>query len=95
VPRLSDHERRPRPDDPCALPEDDLQSPRVLLPGEIPRLRRRHNVAEAHDLPLCLGDNLVCDHDDVPVLDLGVRRQQAGDVVALTDLRQPFDRDDA
>jgi hypothetical protein len=37
----------------------------------------------------------VCDHDDVPVLDLGVRRQQAGDVVALTDLRQPFDRDDA
>ena len=98
VARLADDERRPHPDDALRLLQDRLDPARVRLVlrvggGDLARLLRRLVVVEPHDAALDLRDRLLRDDDDVPVLEVDPVRDQRGEVVALAQLRDAFDRE--
>src|SRR5205814_6668435 len=80
------------------LPQHDLDVARVLAGGEVVRAWRGLDCVEADDAALGLRDDLVRHDEHVAVLEparsLGSLAQQDGEVVALGDLRDPFERDD-
>ena len=79
VPRLRDHERRPRPDDRGRLGEDHLEAASVVSGRELARALRRLDVVEPNDAALRLRDGLLRDDDDVAVLErhaLGDQRRR-------------------
>jgi hypothetical protein len=94
VPRLGDHERLADTDDALRLLQYRLDAARILVVARnLPCPLGRLDVVEANDTPLGFGHRLLRVHDDVSVLELELRRDQLGEVVPLTDLRQPFDCD--
>jgi len=65
-------------------------------PHDAPRFaERRVELVAVRDPPFRLRDDLVRDDEDVAVLECRRRGQEAGEVVAGSDLRQALDRDDA
>ena len=62
---------------------------------ELDRCGRRLDVVEADDAPLRLRHDLLRDDDDVGVLELDRLDDERAELVALHDLREAFDRDDA
>ena len=94
MPRPRNDQRRPDAHDLRRLTQDRFDAPRVEVAGELERARRRLELVEPHDTPFRLGNDLLCEHDDVVVLELDGRRDERGDVVAVLDLRNPFERDD-
>ena len=95
MPRLRDHERRPRTNEARTLAQDCLQPPRILAGRKLARLRRRLDFVEAHHPAFGLGDDLVRNDDHVSGLELRGGGDQSRDVVPLAHLRQPPDRDHA
>ncbi len=92
--RLGDEERAPGAEDALRLAEDHLDPARVAVPGELARPGRGLDVVELHDPPLDLGDRLLCDDEDVPVLELRALGDQAREVVSFAQLRQVTNRED-
>jgi hypothetical protein len=96
VPGLGDHEAAPRAHDSRRLAEDDLQVARVVaLVRELAGTRGGLDVVESHDATLGLRDRLLRHDHDVAVLEAGRARDQPAEVVALLDLGQALDREDA
>ena len=71
-----------------ASPQDHLDPARVAVTRELARPRRRLDVVELHDPTLELGDRLLCDDEDVPVLELHALGDQAREVVSFAQLRK-------
>jgi len=95
VARLRDHERLAHADDALRLAQDRLDAAGVLIVARyLARTLGRLQVFEPDDASLGLRDRLLREDDDVAVLELELRRDQLGEVVSFTDLRQPFDCDD-
>jgi hypothetical protein len=69
----------------------------AAAPNDPPRLLEDdvEPVTSARDAALGLRDDLVGDDEDVARLEVGGLAQEDGQVVALTDLGQAGDRDDA
>ena len=98
VPRLGDDERRARADDLARLAQDHLETTRIGVAGELARPLRRLDVREVDDATLDLRDRLLRDDEDVVVLEARLRARvddERGEIVALLELRDPAERDDA
>jgi hypothetical protein len=96
VRRLGDDERRPDSHDACGLAEDDLDPARVLVLTRNPkRLLGGLDARERDDPAFGLRHDLLREHRDVAVLELELRDDELGQVVAFLDLGQAGDRDDA
>jgi hypothetical protein len=96
VGRLGDHQRLAHAHHALRLPQDRLDAARVLIvAGDLARLLRGLDVVEADDAALRLGDGLLRENDDVAVLELELGRDELGEVVPFTDLRQALDRNEA
>ena len=93
--RLRDHERLTDADDARRLAQDHLDAPRVLVLGELPCALGGLDLGQPDDTALRLGDDLLCQDDDVAILELDVRGDELRQVVARSDLGQALDRDDA
>ena len=92
--RLGDHKRLANPHDTLGLLQDRLDAARVLVVArDLARTLRRLQVVESHDPPFRLRHCLLCEDDDVAVLQLELRGDQLGEVVPFRDLGQPFDCD--
>jgi hypothetical protein len=85
--RLGDDERRTDANDSCGLAQDHLDPPCVFLAGNLARTLGGLNVGKPDDPPLGLRDNLLRNHDDVPVLELDRACDQHRQIVTLADLR--------
>ena len=96
MPRLRDHEWLADAHDALRLAQDRLDPTRVLVvAGDLARVRGRLELVQPDDLPLRLRDDLLSDDQDVAVLELDLRDDELGEVIALTDLRQAGDRYDS
>jgi hypothetical protein len=95
VARLRDHEWLAHAHDALRLSQDRLDAARVLVVArDLPRTLGGLQVLEPDDASLGLRDPLLREDDDVAVLELELRRDQLGEIVPCTDLRQPLDCDD-
>jgi hypothetical protein len=90
-----DHERRPDAHDARRLAQDHLDAARILVPGDLSCAFRGFDVCETNDAPFGLRDDLLCDDDNVAVLEVDRLADQLGQVVALPYLGKAGDRDDA
>jgi hypothetical protein len=95
VPRLRDHERRPDADDSRRFAQDHLDPARILVACDLTRLVGGLNVGEADDAALGLRDDLLCEDDDVTVLELDRIGDALREVVARANLRPAANRDNA
>jgi hypothetical protein len=93
--RLRNHERRADAHDARGLAEDDFDPAGIFLAGDLFRACGRLDLAEAYDASFGFRDDLLRENDDVAVLELDRARDQLGEIVALLDLRQAGNRDDA
>ena len=91
VPRLRDHERRPRPDDLGCLGEDHLQAASIFSGCELACALRRLDAVEPNHAALRLRDHLLRDDDDVAVLERHALGDQRGEIVSLDDLGDALD----
>ena len=97
--RLGDDERRTCTEDGAALSQDHLDSPRVPVSRELACASRRFDPGQVDDATLHLRDGLLGDDEHVVRLEparsgSGIDDQPA-EVVALLELRDPDERDDA
>jgi hypothetical protein len=67
----------------------------LIVAGDLQRACRRLDLVEPNDASLRLRDDLLREDDDVAVLDLDLRRDELCQIVALADLRQTRDGNDA
>ena len=97
VARLGDDQRRSHADDVSALLQDPLDVARVAVVGELERPRRRLDVVQPHDAALGLRDRLLCNDEDVRVLEaaraLRGGEEEPSEIVAVLDLGDPGKRD--
>ena len=98
VMRLGDHERRTGANDLPGLAQDPLDVPWVTVrAGQLDRPGRRLDLVEGDHAPLHLRDRLLGDHHhvrvDEPSGPLGRLGEQRSEVVTVTELRDPLERD--
>ncbi len=74
--------------------EAQMKPWRVSVTRELARSVRGLDVVELNDPPFDLGDRLLGDDEDVPVLELRALGDQAREVVSLAQLRQVTNRED-
>ncbi len=92
---LRDHQPVSRAHDARGFPQDRLELSQVRSrPGKLARSLTRVDPIEAHDPALELGDDLLCDDDDITVPQLESGGDHRFEVVPLFDLRKPIDRED-
>ena len=94
--RLCDDERRPNSHYSCGLAQDDFDATRILVvTGDRSRFFRGLDAGERNDSALGLRHDLLRKHENVAVLELELPGDELGQVIALLDLREARDRDDA
>jgi hypothetical protein len=92
VTRLGNHERLADAHDTLRLPQDRLDAAWILVfARDLARTLRRLKILKPHDAPFRLRHRLLCEDDDVAVLERELRGDQRGEVVPFIDLGQPFD----
>ncbi len=95
MPGLDDQERRADPDDVDRLAQDHLGAAGILVvAGELERALRRLDVVQPDDAALRLRDRFLRDDEHVAVLERLAFDDERGEIVALADLGETFDRED-
>ena len=94
--RLADHERRAHAHDALGLAQDPFDAAGIaVVTRDLARALGGLGVVEPHDASLDLRDRLLCDDDDVVLLELDAFDDQRGEVVSGPQLGNPRDGEDA
>src|SRR5262249_23704139 len=96
VSRLADHERRTNAHDAPCLAQNPLDATRIsLVACDLPCAVRWLDLVESDNTTLDLRDRLLRDDDHVTVFQIGVLDDCRGQIVALVQLWDPANREDA